>query len=132
MSGAIQFRHSMMCNLAQQIRLELDKLTYIGSKYLHCRRCQEMIPTPGKWNNLFGKDTLNSGDFLENVASGPEPPVEQSETNNDGERWRWRPARAGVNICPKKSETVYPGIRGILKLSVLVNQKIFKTVYQNI
>ena len=36
----------------------------------------------------------------------------------------------GVNICPKKSETVYPGIRGIFKSSVLVvvNQKIFKTV----
>ena len=32
----------------------------------------------------------------------------------------------------KKSETVYPGIWGILKLSVLVNQKVFKTVYQNI
>ena len=32
----------------------------------------------------------------------------------------------------EKSETVYPGIRGILKLSVLVNQKIFKTVYWNI
>ena len=38
----------------------------------------------------------------------------------------------GVNICPKKSETVFPGIRGILKLSVLVNKKIFKTVYWNI
>ena len=39
---------------------------------------------------------------------------------------------SGVNICPKKSETVYPGIWGILKLSVLVNQKIFKTVYWNL
>ena len=29
----------------------------------------------------------------------------------------------------KKSETVYPEIWGILKLSVLVHQKIFKTVY---
>ena len=33
-----------------------------------------------------------------------------------------------MNICPKKSETVYPGIWGILKLSVLVNQKIFKKI----
>ena len=39
---------------------------------------------------------------------------------------------AGVNICPKKSETVYPEIWGILKLSVLVNQKIFKTAYQSV
>ena len=38
---------------------------------------------------------------------------------------------AGVNICPKKSETVYPEIWGILKLSGLINQKIFETVYQN-
>ena len=36
---------------------------------------------------------------------------------------------AGVNICPKKSETVYPEIWPILKLSVLINHKIFKTVY---
>ena len=39
---------------------------------------------------------------------------------------------AGVNICPKKSETVYPEIWGILKLSVLINQKIFETVYRKI
>ena len=32
----------------------------------------------------------------------------------------------------KKIETAYPGIWGIFKLSVLVNQKIFKTVYRNI
>ena len=38
---------------------------------------------------------------------------------------------AGVNICPKKSETVYPEIWGILKLSGLINQKIFETVYRN-
>ena len=31
----------------------------------------------------------------------------------------------------KKSETVYPEIRDILKLSGLINQKIFKTVYGN-
>ena len=31
---------------------------------------------------------------------------------------------AGVNICPKKSETVYPPIWGILKQSVLLNKKI--------
>ena len=31
-----------------------------------------------------------------------------------------------VNVCPKKSETVYPLIWGILKLSVLLNQKILK------
>ena len=37
--------------------------------------------------------------------------------------------QSGVNICPKKSEPVYPGNLGILELSVLVNQKIFKTVY---
>ena len=36
----------------------------------------------------------------------------------------------GVNICPNKSETVYPEIWGILKLSGLINQKIFKTVHQ--
>ena len=33
-----------------------------------------------------------------------------------------------VNICPKKSESVYPEIWGILKLSGLINQKIFETV----
>ena len=38
----------------------------------------------------------------------------------------------GVNICPKKSETVYPEIWGILKLSGLINQKIFETVYRNL
>ena len=31
-----------------------------------------------------------------------------------------------MNICPKKSETVYPPICGILKLSVRLNQKIVK------
>ena len=31
----------------------------------------------------------------------------------------------------KQSETVYPEIRGILKLSGLINQKIFETVYRN-
>ena len=31
----------------------------------------------------------------------------------------------------KKSETVYPEIWDILKLSGLINQKIFETVYQN-
>ena len=31
---------------------------------------------------------------------------------------------AGVNICPKKSETVYSPIWGILKQSVLLNKKI--------
>ena len=30
----------------------------------------------------------------------------------------------------KKSETVYPEIWAILKLSVLINRKIFKTVYR--
>ena len=38
---------------------------------------------------------------------------------------------AGVNICPKKSETVCPEIWGILKLSGLINQKIFETVHQH-
>ena len=33
---------------------------------------------------------------------------------------------AGVNICRKKSEIVYPPIWGILKLSVLLNRKILK------
>ena len=32
----------------------------------------------------------------------------------------------GVNICPQKSETVYPPIWGILKLSVLLNHYILK------
>ena len=31
-----------------------------------------------------------------------------------------------MNICPKKSETVYPRICGILHLSVLLKQKILK------
>ena len=31
-----------------------------------------------------------------------------------------------MNICPKKSENVYPPICGILKLSVRLNQKIVK------
>ena len=34
----------------------------------------------------------------------------------------------GVNICPIISETVHPEIWGILKMSGLINQKIFETV----
>ena len=34
----------------------------------------------------------------------------------------WKDEHPGVNICPKKSETVYAPIWGILKLSVLLNQ----------
>ena len=40
---------------------------------------------------------------------------------------------AGVNKCPKTSETVYPGIWGILKQTACPGQpEIFKTVYRNI
>ena len=38
--------------------------------------------------------------------------------------------KAGVNICPKNSETVYVEIWGILKLFGLINQKIFETVIE--
>ena len=36
------------------------------------------------------------------------------------------PSSPGMNICPKKSETVYWPIWGILKLSGVLNQKILK------
>ena len=42
----------------------------------------------------------------------------------------WQVSWAGVNICPKKSETVFPPIWGILKLAVLLNQKILKLSFK--
>ena len=40
-------------------------------------------------------------------------------------------AKSRGEYMSKKSETVYPEIWGILKLSGLINQKIFETVYRN-
>ena len=75
------------------------------------------------WNDVFG---FNLFDWQESEDEDWEEEIE-----NPKEKVKMKKVEAGVNICPKKSETVYPEIWGILKLSGLINQKIFETVYQN-